>query len=127
MKGINLEILYLLPGSGMPEEELERRTKITNQISRPDANVTAIEVGVGPLSIESAIEEYMSIGPMLEWLRSNREEGKYDAIIIGCAGDLDRPNHHIILRVWFLIDLVFYLLHRLVWSQMIQFECMYAN
>ncbi|MHA2423841.1 MAG: aspartate/glutamate racemase family protein [Candidatus Thorarchaeota archaeon] len=82
-----MEILYLLPGSGMPEEELERRTKITNQISRPDANVTAIEVGVGPLSIESAIEEYMSIGPMLEWLRSNREEGKYDAIIIGCAGD----------------------------------------
>jgi allantoin racemase len=71
----------------MPDEELNRRTEIANRISRLDVNMTAIEVGVGPLSIESAIEEYMSIGPMLEWLRFNRDEKKYDAIIIGCAGD----------------------------------------
>ncbi|MFX0053051.1 MAG: Asp/Glu racemase, partial [Candidatus Hermodarchaeota archaeon] len=81
-----MELLYLSPGAGMSENEIQNRESIANSISRPDTDVTVLEVGVGPLSIESAIEEYMAIGPMLEKMREIGNE-KYQAIIIGCAGD----------------------------------------
>jgi len=82
-----MELLYLLPGTGMPLEETERRTKIANSISRPDTNVSVKEVGEGPLSIESSIEQHLAIGPMLKKLLEISKIGTYDAIIIGCAGD----------------------------------------
>ncbi len=82
-----MELLYLMPGAGMPEEEVKRRTEIANSIARTGTNVTVMEVGEGPLSIESTIEEHMAIGPMLRKLLEIRKEKKYDAIIIGCAGD----------------------------------------
>jgi allantoin racemase len=82
-----MDLLYLIPGDGMPKDELERRAKVGNSIIRSGSRFQAEEVGEGPLSIESSIEEYMSIGPMLEKLLRIREEDKYDAIIIGCAGD----------------------------------------
>ena len=82
-----LEILYLIPGDGMPEEELKRREEVTNSLSRSGTKIIVEEVGKGPLSIESAIEEYMSIGPMLERLYQIRKAKRFDAIIIGCAGD----------------------------------------
>lgn len=50
----------------MPDDEIKRRTKIVNSIARSDTHVSVMEVGEGPLSIESAIEEYMEIGLMLE-------------------------------------------------------------
>lgn len=82
-----LELLYLIPGDGMPEDEIKRREKVTNSLARSGTKVTVEEVGVGPLSIESEIEAYMSIGPMLEWLFKLRKDNSFDAIIIGCAGD----------------------------------------
>jgi len=82
-----LELLYLIPGDGMPKDEIRRRENVTNSLSRPGTHVTVEEVGEGPLSIESEIEAYMSVGPLLEWLYVRRNENKYDAIIIGCAGD----------------------------------------
>jgi allantoin racemase len=82
-----LEILYLIPGDGMPKEEIKRREDITNSLARSGTKITVEEAGEGPLSIESAIEEYMSIGPMLERLYLIRKEKRFDAIIIGCAGD----------------------------------------
>ncbi|MFX1513868.1 MAG: aspartate/glutamate racemase family protein [Promethearchaeota archaeon] len=82
-----MEVLYLMPGAGMPEEEVKRRTEIANSIARPETNVTVMEVGEGPLSIESTIEEHIAIGPMLRRLLEIHKENKYDAIIIGCAGD----------------------------------------
>ena len=82
-----MDLLYLMPGKGMPLEEIERRTKVANSIADSSTNVTVMEVGVGPLSIESAIEKHMGIGPMLKKMLEFREEENYDAIIIGCAGD----------------------------------------
>ena len=82
-----MKVLYLLPGAGMPSEELQRRHKIANRIARLGTEVDVIEVGEGPLSIESSIEEHMAIGPMLRFMVSLREKSEYDAIIIGCAGD----------------------------------------
>jgi allantoin racemase len=76
-----------MPGSGIPEEEIERRTKTANVVARDGVTITVEEVGEGPLSIESSIEEYMSIGPLLLKLLELRKSKKYDAIIIGCAGD----------------------------------------
>ena len=82
-----MELLYLIPGDGMPKDELKRREDAGNSIIRPGSTFHTEEVGEGPLSIESSIEEFMSIGPMLERLLQIRKEDKYDAIIIGCAGD----------------------------------------
>ncbi len=82
-----MKILYLMPGTGMPDDEIERRTDIVNSITRYGTTVTVNEVGEGPLSIESTIEADISIGPMLKKLLEVREEGTYDAAIIGCAGD----------------------------------------
>ncbi|RLI54801.1 MAG: hypothetical protein DRO87_01540 [Candidatus Thorarchaeota archaeon] len=82
-----MEILYLIPGAGMPRDELNRRAEIANMVSGPNVKITVEEVGEGPLSIESSIEEYMSVGPMLERMLDIRERGNFDAVIIGCAGD----------------------------------------
>jgi allantoin racemase len=82
-----MKILYLIPGTGMPKDEIERRIEIANSITRYGTTVTVREVGEGPLSIESTIEEEIAIGPMLEYLLELRGEGSYDAVIIGCAGD----------------------------------------
>jgi allantoin racemase len=82
-----MKILYLMPGTGMPDDEIERRTDTANSITRYGTTVTVKEVGEGPLSIESTIEADISIGPMLKKLLEIREEGAYDAVIIGCAGD----------------------------------------
>ncbi len=82
-----MELLYLIPGAGMPDDEVKRREVVTNSLARSGTSITVEEVGEGPLSIESEIEAHMSIGPMLEWLFRLRDDNKYDAIIIGCAGD----------------------------------------
>ena len=82
-----MELLYLIPGDGMPDDEIKRREEMANSLARSGTKITVEEVGEGPLSIESEIEAYMSIGPMLEWLFKRRTDIKYDAIIIGCAGD----------------------------------------
>lgn len=71
----------------MPEEELLNREKIANSISRIGTNITVMEVGEGPLSIESTIEETMSLGPLLIKILELSKQAIYDAIIIGCAGD----------------------------------------
>ena len=71
----------------MPEDEIKRRENVTNSLAREGTKVTVEEVGEGPLSIESEIEAYMSVGPFLEWLFARRKDNKFDAIIIGCAGD----------------------------------------
>jgi allantoin racemase len=82
-----LRILYLLPGDGMSEDEITSRTSIANSLADSNSHVSVMEVGEGPLSIESTIEEYMSIGPMLRKLVYIRREKQFDAVIIGCAGD----------------------------------------
>ena len=87
MKVCQLKILYLIPGDGMPDDEIKRREDVTNSLARQGTKVTVEEVGKGPLSIESEIEAYMSVGPFLEWLFARRNDNKFDAVIIGCAGD----------------------------------------
>jgi len=45
-----MELLYLIPGDGMPEDELKRRAETGNAIIRPGSTFHTEEVGKGPLS-----------------------------------------------------------------------------
>jgi len=80
------KILYLIPGVGMPEEEMRRRERLANSFLTSEKNKVAVEaVDEGPISIESTIEEAMAVGGILKKLVTVQE--RYDAMIIGCAGD----------------------------------------
>jgi len=80
-------ILYLVPGVGLSKEEKKRREKLANSFLTQEKNKVVVEdIDEGPISIESSIEEYMSVGGTLKKLVEVQD--KYDAIIIGCAGDL---------------------------------------
>ena len=80
------KILYLVPGVGLSVEELERRQGIANSFLTQDKNEVIVEaVDDGPLSIESSIEEAMSIGGILKKLVE--VQNRYDAVVLGCAGD----------------------------------------
>jgi len=80
------KILYLVPGVGLSVEELERRQGIANSFLTQDKNEVIVEaVDDGPLSIESSIEEAMSIGGILKKLVEVQD--RYDAVVLGCAGD----------------------------------------
>lgn len=80
------KILYLVPGIGLSEEEKKRREGLANSFLTSDRNQVVVEaVEEGPLSIESSVEEYMSVGGTLR--KIFQVQDSYDAIIIGCAGD----------------------------------------
>lgn len=80
------KILYLVPIVGLSEEEKKRRERLANSFLTQDKNRVIVEdVEEGPVSIESSIEENMSIGGVLKKLVEVQD--KYDAAVIGCAGD----------------------------------------
>jgi len=80
------EILYLVPGVGMPEEEKKRREQLANSFLTHNGNrVVVDDVPTGPSSIESSVEEFMSVPGILTKLLEVQD--RYDAMIIGCAGD----------------------------------------
>jgi allantoin racemase len=79
-------ILYLVPGVGLPPEELERRRQILNSFTSTGFMVDVEAVKEGPASIESYCDEYVCIPDTLRHA-INAEKRGYDAIIIGCFGD----------------------------------------
>lgn len=79
-------ILYLVPLIGFSEEEKTRREKLANSFLTQEKNEVVVEdIDEGPISIESSIEAYMSVGGILKKLVAVQNE--YDAAVIGCAGD----------------------------------------
>lgn len=78
-----VSIAYLVPGVGLGDEELDRREQIANEIVRDD--VTVLEAGQGPLSIESTVEENWSVPGVLQLVAEY--ESEFDAFVIGCFGD----------------------------------------
>lgn len=80
------KILYIVPGSPEPPDEAERRLKILTSMAGPDTKIDTRSGTRGPLTIESAYEEYLTIPETCEVALEAVREG-YDAIIIGCAGD----------------------------------------
>jgi len=81
-----MRIGYIVPGIGLPEEEVKRRGEIANSIiGNTDVKVDVITVDEGPITIESAVEEAFAATSYLKHLP--KLEGYYDAFVIGCFGD----------------------------------------
>lgn len=77
------KIAYLVPGVGLDDDELDRREEIANDLVADD--VTVLEAGNGPLSIENAVEEEWAAVGLLQLV--GRYEDDFDAFVIGCFGD----------------------------------------
>lgn len=84
------KILYALPGAmsktPLGPDELVRRGKILEGWAAPDTEVAVRDVPTGPASIESALEEYLSVAPTTALFRDAEAEG-FDVGIVGCFGD----------------------------------------
>jgi allantoin racemase len=80
-----MKICYLLPGLGMSKAEITRREKILNRIAAQGTTVEIKVVEDGPMAIENAMDEYLAMPNILEFILKHQE--RYDALVIGCAGD----------------------------------------
>lgn len=81
-----VDVCYLVPGVGLPDEEKARRQRVANDLTPAHVDVTVVEAdGPGPTSIESAVEEaWCVVGSMRT---AHRIQDEYDALVIGCFGD----------------------------------------
>jgi len=79
-----MKIVYFVPGIMDPAEQ-KRRQKIANQLVHPETQVEVKAATTGPTSIESAVEEEMSVPEVLRSLLSYGQN--YDAAVLGCFGD----------------------------------------
>lgn len=82
--------LYLIPGwitrRDGGAEELTRRRAAVQRVAGDDWAMEAWEVVGGPLSIESAYEEYLSVPGAIERLVEAERVG-FDGAVLGCFGD----------------------------------------
>lgn len=80
------DVVYLVPGTGLANEEQDRREHIANELTPNHVNVDVVEAaGPGPSSIESGVEEaWCVVGTMKS---AYEVEDDYDALVIGCFGD----------------------------------------
>lgn len=85
-----LKVLYLIPGTmskgPLGPQELVRRQNILRSWAFHDTDVDVVDLDEGPVSIESAYDEYLAIPPMLTCAVEAEKQG-YEAIILGCYGD----------------------------------------
>jgi allantoin racemase len=85
-----MRLCYLVPGAmsrgPLGPAELERRRAVLQRAAFPGTTVEVADVPEGPLSIESAWEEYLSVPPTLERIRTLAGSG-VDGVIVGCFGD----------------------------------------
>jgi allantoin racemase len=85
-----MRISYVFPGpmsrSALGAGELTRRAGILQSWAAPGTRVEVREVPSGPVSIESAYEEYLSL-PETAAIMCDLEETGADAAILGCFGD----------------------------------------
>ncbi|MBZ5202022.1 aspartate/glutamate racemase family protein [Planomicrobium chinense] len=72
-----------------PNTTLEMTSSIEHaakHMARPDTEIIAVSPKMGPISIESYYDEYLSIPGVLEEIKAGEEEG-VDAFVIACWGD----------------------------------------
>jgi len=85
-----MKIAYFVPGplsrGPLGPEELVRREAFLNQHAFEGTDVEVRETESGPASVESSVEEYLSVPGLIEAAPSLEAEG-FDAIIVGCFGD----------------------------------------
>jgi allantoin racemase len=79
-----MNILYFVPGI-MDDRELKRRERIANGFTSRGHHVDVRASKSGPISIESAVEEDMSVPEVLRGLLTYQD--RYEAAVLGCFGD----------------------------------------
>lgn len=89
-----MRIVYFIPGplsrGPLGPEELVRREAFLNLHAFAGVHVEVRETASGPSSIESTVEESLSVPGLIEAVPELQAEG-FDAIIIGCFGDPGLP------------------------------------
>jgi len=78
-----VEIVYLVPGTGLSSTERDRRERVANDLC--SADVTVMEADDGPSSIESEVEDAWSALGVVRSLWEVKND--YDSAVIGCFGD----------------------------------------
>ena len=78
-------ILYLIPGRMEERERAQREVIACRMLMDPSNKIELIACDDGPDSFESAVEEMMSVSGLIK--RFVSLDTRYDAMIIGCAGD----------------------------------------
>lgn len=85
-----MRLVYVIPGpmsrGPLGAAELERRRAVLQRAAFPGTEVEVVDVATGPLSIESAYEEYLAVPATMETLRELEASG-VDGAIVGCFGD----------------------------------------
>lgn len=80
------DIVYLVPGTGMPADEQNRRERIANELTPGIVDVDVVQAAdTGPTSIESGVEEAWCVVGAMTGAYEVRDD--YDALVIGCFGD----------------------------------------
>jgi allantoin racemase len=80
------DIAYLVPGTGMSEDEQDRRERIATELTPAVVDVDVVQAAdTGPTSIESGVEEAWCVVSAMTGAYDIRED--YDALVIGCFGD----------------------------------------
>ena len=79
-------IVYLVPGTGLSDDERDRRERVANEFTPDHVTVDVVAAtGPGPSSIESGVEEvWCVVGSMRT---AHGIQADYDALVIGCFGD----------------------------------------
>lgn len=78
-----VSVAYLSPITGIDEDELRRRERISNELTTADVDV--LSATDGPLSIESEVEHEMAVESLLRLL--DEHGNRFDAFVVGCFGD----------------------------------------
>jgi allantoin racemase len=85
-----MKIMYVVPGtmskSELGADELERRRQILQAHAGKGIKVHITDIEHGPISIESAYEEYLSIPETITKVVAAEKQG-YAGVILGCFGD----------------------------------------
>lgn len=85
-----MKILYIVPGvmsmTDLGAKELERRKNILQGWADTEIEIEITDIMSGPMSIESAYEEYLSIPETVSRIVDAEKKG-LAGIILGCFGD----------------------------------------
>jgi allantoin racemase len=85
-----MKILYIVPGkmaqTDLGLKELERRKNILQSYAQNDTVVDITDLEYGPMSIESAYEEYLSVPETVKKAIQAEKDG-FEGVILGCFGD----------------------------------------
>jgi allantoin racemase len=85
-----MRLVYVIPApmsrGPLGRQEVERRQAVLQRAAFAGTEVEVIDVSDGPLSIESAYDEYLAIPATLEAIQK-LEAREVDGAIVGCFGD----------------------------------------